>query len=93
MHLDLTEAAPRIPHLLQPDLGTTPQSTSTTRAFELTRWRGGRCLMSLVEVTPRMSLAPGVAKPYDWLPCSHGSSGAKAQVECPIIKENAIEIP
>jgi DNA invertase Pin-like site-specific DNA recombinase len=24
---------------------------------------------------------------------SHGSSGAKAQVECPAIKENAIEIP
>ena len=24
---------------------------------------------------------------------SYGSSGAKAQVECPIIKENAIEIP
>jgi hypothetical protein len=24
---------------------------------------------------------------------SHGSSGAKAQLECPIVKENAIEIP
>jgi hypothetical protein len=32
-------------------------------------------------------------KPYDWPPWSHRSSGAKAQVECPIIKENAIEIP
>jgi len=67
--------------------------TSTVWAFELTRWRGGRCLVSLVEITPKMILAPGVAKPYDWPPCSHRLSGAKAQVECPIIKENAIEIP
>jgi hypothetical protein len=48
-------------------LGMT-MSTSAHRALELTRWRGGRCRVSRSEITPEMSLAPGLAKPYDWPP-------------------------
>ena len=32
-------------------------------ALELTRWRGGRYRVSLVEISPEISLAPGLAKP------------------------------
>jgi hypothetical protein len=40
----------------------------TASAFELSRWRGERCAYRWFEVTLGMSLAPGLAKPYDWPP-------------------------
>ena len=42
------------------------RSTCPRWALELSRWRSGRCRVSLV--TAQMSLAPALPKPYDWPP-------------------------
>ena len=58
----------------------------------LSRWRGGRYACGGLEVGLRISLVCQLEAPYDATMVNVRWSGAD-ELECPVVKKNAIQIP